>query len=262
MTDRELIISNLEACWDSTLDLFGSLTEDQWQVQSLCPDWTVRGIAAHMLSVERVLTGWMPTGLDTPPPFDQIGGHHAAALTMSSGELVEALTDTFANRRRDLAATTDDNFSTASVTPVGPATYERFMAVREFDFWMHERDCRAPLSLPIDNGGAAAEMALNEVHLSIGYIAGKKVGLADGQSIRFAITGGVKRDIYVAVDGRAGEVDHVETPTVTRNCDSLAFMNQACGRIDPEIPIAAGEISWTGDEDLGAHAARNLRFTM
>jgi hypothetical protein len=72
------------------------------------------------------------------------------------------------------------------------------MAVREFDFWMHERDCRAPLSLPIDNGGAAAEMALNEVHLSIGYIAGKKVGLADGQSIRFAITGGVKRDIYVA----------------------------------------------------------------
>ena len=42
----------------------------------------------------------------------------------------------------------------------------------------------------------------------------------------------------------------------------MAFMNQACGRIDPEIPIANGEISWSGDEELGARAARNLRFTM
>jgi hypothetical protein len=36
----------------------------------------------------------------------------------------------------------------------------------------------------------------------------------------------------------------------------------ACGRIDPEAEIAAGTISWSGDDEWGAQAARNLRFTM
>lgn len=76
------------------------------------------------------------------------------------------------SRLANLAETNDEIFASPSVTPVGPATYERFMAVREFDFWMHERDCRTPLGMPTDNGGAPAEMALTEVQLSIGYIAG------------------------------------------------------------------------------------------
>ena len=181
---------------------------------------------------------------------------------MDSSQIAAAMREIFDVRLANLAQTTDETFETPSVTPVGPATYGRFMAVREFDFWMHERDCRTPLGLPTDNSGPAAEMALNEVQLSIGYIAGKKIGLADGQSIHFDIYGDVERDIYVAVDGRAGEVDHVADPTVTLRCESMAFMNQACGRIDPEVPIAASEISWSGDEALGAHAARNLRFTM
>ena len=183
-------------------------------------------------------------------------------MNMAPAQLVPHMRSTFDTRLANLAEATDENFATPSVTPVGPATYGRFMAVREFDFWMHERDCRAPLDMPTDNGGPAAEMALNEVHLSIGYIAGKKIGMEEGTSIRFDITGAVERDIYVAVDGRAAEVDHIAEPTVTLHCDSMAFMNQACGRIDPEIPIAAGDISWSGDDALGAHAARNLRFTM
>ena len=105
-------------------------------------------------------------------------------------------------------------------------------------------------------------MALNEVHLSIGYIAGKQIGLIEGQSIHFDITGSVERDIYVRVEERAVESEAIDTPTTTLHCDSMAFMNQACGRIDPEVPIAEGSISWSGDQELGAHAARNLRFTM
>lgn len=262
MTQRELIISNLEHCWKECTDFFGSLADEHWDVQSLCPDWTVKGIAAHMVSVEQVLSNWLPESLETPPPFQDVPGNFEAAMSMAPAELVPHMRATFDTRLANLADTTDEHFATPSVTPVGPATYERFMAVREFDFWMHERDCRAPLAMPTDNSGPAAEMALNEVHLSIGYIAGKKIGLADGQSIHFDITGAVERDIFVAVDGRAGEVERLDSPTVTLHCDSMAFMNQACGRIDPEIPIAAGDISWSGDSELGAHAARNLRFTM
>ncbi len=262
MSQRELIIDNLDAVWASCVETFGSFADDQWDVLSLCPEWTIKGVAAHMVSVEQVLSGWLPESLDTPPPFADVAGHYEAAMQMAPGQLVEHMRATFDARRADLATTTDEIFARPSVTPVGPATYERFMAVREFDHWMHERDCRAPLGLESDNTGPTAEMALNEVHLSIGYIVGKKIGLTEDQSIHFDITGGVERDIYVAIDGRAGEVDHLDDPTITLHCDSMAFMSQACGRVDPEVPIAAGEISWSGDETLGAHAARNLRFTM
>jgi hypothetical protein len=42
----------------------------------------------------------------------------------------------------------------------------------------------------------------------------------------------------------------------------LTFMQLACGRIDPQAQIDAGKITWTGNGELGARAARNLRFTM
>ena len=148
MSKRELIISNLEACWSSCTDLFGSLADEQWDVQSLCPEWTVKGVAAHMVSVEQVLSDWLPSGLDAPPPFQDVPGHVSAALAMSADELVAHMRATFDTRLANLAETTDEVFASPSVTPVGPATYERFMAVREFDFWMHERDCRTPLGTP------------------------------------------------------------------------------------------------------------------
>jgi hypothetical protein len=66
----------------------------------------------------------------------------------------------------------------------------------------------------------------------------------------------------VKVDGRAAVVDELADPTVTVTTDSLTFMLLGCGRIDPEAAISDGRITWSGDETLGALAARNLRFTM
>ena len=215
MSQRELTSNNLDACWTSVGDCFSKRDSQQWDTLSLCPEWSVKGIAAHMVSVEQVLSNWMPSGIDTPPPFQDVEGYMNAALNMSATDLVAPLQSTFDVRRTNLAEPSDEDFATASITPVGPGTYGRFMAIREFDFWMHERDCRMPLGMETYNGGPTAEMALNEVHLSIGYIAGKNIGLTEGQSIHFDITGAVNRDIYVAVEGSASETETLSTPSVT-----------------------------------------------
>ncbi len=262
MTEPQLIIDNLKSCWASCNEFYGSLEGDQWQTQSHCPDWTVHGVLAHQVSVEQALSGWLPESAETPPPFGDIAGYVSAAMAMSGPSLAALAADVWAERATELEALDDEVFARGSITPVGSATYGRFMEIREFDHWMHERDCRTPLGLPTDNGGPSAEMALNEVHLSIGYIVGKRVGLADGASMKFDITGAVERNIYVEVEGRAREVEHIDNPDVTLHCDSMAFMDLACGRIDPEGPISAGLVKWSGDEAIGAHAARNLRFTM
>jgi hypothetical protein len=105
-------------------------------------------------------------------------------------------------------------------------------------------------------------MTLDEVEGSLGYIVGKKVGVPDGRSIAFHLTGPLERDLYVVVDGRAKVVQHLEHPDVELTTDSLTFVQLAAGRIDPDPLIESGVVHWNGDAELGGRAARNLAFTM
>jgi hypothetical protein len=138
----------------------------------------------------------------------------------------------------------------------------RRLEMRIFDFWVHERDISTPLGWPSDDAGPRAEIALGQVEASIGYIVGKKIGLPHGASIVFHLTGPVTRDLAAVVDGRARAVDHVEHPDVELTTDTVTFIQLAAGRIDPQRQIDAGLVTWTGDAQLGEHAARNLRFTI
>jgi hypothetical protein len=136
------------------------------------------------------------------------------------------------------------------------------LAIRIFDFWVHERDITTSLARVTDDTGVAAEIALGEVESSLGYIVGKKVGLPDGKSIAFRLAGPIHRELDVLVDGRAKQVDRLESPDVEIMTDSTTFIQFTCGRIDPQVAIDSGAIKWNGDAQLGERAARNLRFTM
>lgn len=259
MSNRTTIIANLAEAFDSLGRLVDGLDESQWVVQSLCPAWTVQGVLVHVTTIEAALVGWRPGG---DHPFAAMGAIAAELATLTPAELVSRYHATVATRLAELGEMSDDEFDAPSVTPVGNATYARFMAIRVFDTWVHERDISVPLGIELAHGGGAAEMALDEVEGSIGYIVGKKIGLTEGRSIAFEVTGATPRRIMVKVDGRATRVSELPDPTVTVSADTLTFMQLACGRIDPEQAIAAGRISWTGDAEWGARAARNLAFTM
>lgn len=247
----------LEHCFDTYEALCADLSDDEWQTQSLCPDWTVRGVVDHVTSIEAAMAGWLPDDTTTPPPFERAGEFLA-----DSSPYLDKVRAVFDARRRDLAALTDDDFRRPSWTPVGPGTYGGFLAIRVFDFWVHERDITTPLGRTTDDSGVGAELSLAQVENSIGYIVGKKIGVPDGKSITFDLTGPITRQLHVAVNGRAAKVDQLDNPDVVVTTDSTTFIQLACGRIDPQAQIDAGKISWTGDDELGDRAARNLRFTM
>jgi uncharacterized protein (TIGR03083 family) len=260
MSDRQQILSTLRAEFESFGALIDGLTPEQWQTQSLCPAWTVHGVVMHVTTVEGGLLGWRPGGDSNP--FAAMGAVGAELAMLSPEELAARYHSIVAARLVELDAMTDEEFDTPSFTPVGPGTYARFMAIRVFDVWVHHRDITVPLGRATDDGGPAAEMSLAEVEGSIGYIAGKKIGVPDGQGIAFEVTGPVARRILVKVDGRAARVAELPEPDATLTADTLTFMLLACGRIDPEQAIADGRVSWTGDQALGGRAARNLAFTM
>lgn len=255
-------IDNLFACFDSVDALLGDLTDEQWTTQSYCPDWDVRGIAMHLAAVEHMLLGEAPGSFTDSLPFDRVGQWVGEVADLDNAALLAAYRDKIAARRAELSSYTAEQLDVPSMTPVGPKTYGRFMAIRVFDFWVHEQDIRGPLGLPGHESGGAAEMALDEIHVSLPYIVGKLIGLPDGKSITFDLTGPVQRQMHAAVDGRAGVVDDLANPDVTVTANSTSFALLSCGRVDPQTEIDAGNITWAGDPQWGEAAARNLRFTM
>jgi uncharacterized protein (TIGR03083 family) len=262
VTDLATIRSSLEQCYDAVEALSSRLNPDQWQAPSLCPDWDMRGVVTHLGMMERVMTGWLPPSVEETPPLDRIGPYFEEAAALDDMAFATRIADIFAARRADLSGLQTHDLDRPSWTPIGPRSYGGFLEIRIFDFWVHERDITTPLGWPSDDAGARAEIALGQVESSIGYIVGKKVGLPDGKSVTFSLTGPIARELHVAVEGRAKQVEHLDNPDVTLSTDSTTFIQLACGRIDPQAQIDSGAVTWKGDDELGDRAARNLRFTM
>ena len=253
------LIDNLRSVFQSFGIVVDSLTDDQWGAQSLCPVWTMREVVVHVTAIETALLGWRPGGDN---PFERVAAIQPELLALSPAALTFRFHEVTTDRVAELTAMTNDECAQPSLTPVGPGTYGRFMAIRCFDVWVHERDIRVPLGIGGADGGPAAELALDEVEVSLGYIVGKKIGLADGKGIAIELSGPVHRRLLAKVEGRAARVDDLPSPDVTLTMDSLTFMLLACGRIDPGVPLSDGRISISGDIAMGEHAARNLSFTM
>ncbi len=253
-------VTNLLHCFRTFTALGAELSEAEWNSASLCPGWSVKDVAAHLSGIERALSGWVPSA-ENPPPFDQIGAYMAEARGRSGAELLADMNAIVQGRQAELSAMADADFEATSWTPVGVQTYGRFMAVRTFDFWVHEQDIRVPLGLEGHLDGGAAAMSLDEVRLSLGYIVGKRASIPEGQRIKIVLSGPVGGELCATVDGRARGVDRLDDPTATVSTDLLTFMLLACGRIDPEVPIAAGKVSFAGDLSVAEQLARNLRFT-
>lgn len=242
-------------------DLCSRLSAEEMATQSLCPDWDVRSVITHVVGVEAVLDGWTPS-VDVPPPFEKMAAFEAEVSALSKDDFATRIAEVTASRLADLAGLDPSVLDQPSITPSGVATYGRFLQIRIFDLWVHWRDMTIPLGESTDGSGFAAEAALQEVDDAIGYIVGKKIGLPEDRSIVFHIQGAVDRDIAVMVDGRATRVDSVDSPDVEVTTDVETFVMLAGGRLDPQAQIDAGKISWSGDEQWGETAARNLAYTM
>ena len=255
-------IDALEECWTSFDSLIGDLTPDQWVTPSLCEGWAVRDVVIHLGAIEHLLSGEAPGSMADAVPFAKAAEWMNRVRNLDDHALLAAYREVIDTRRVEVAALTADDLALPSMTPIGPGTVGRFVDIRVFDYWVHEQDVRVPLGIPGHEDGPAAELAIDEIQRSLPYIIGKKVGLPDGMGITIEVTGPVERAMHVQVTGRAGVVDSLDAPDVTLRADSTTFALLACGRIDPQVPIDDGRITWTGDSTWGDTAARQLAFTM
>ncbi len=266
---RERVVALLREEWDALADLLAELDDAAWSAPAL-PGWDVHDVVAHLVGTERMLSGTA-----TPEvPAEDTGGAHVkneigraneawvvALRARTHAELLDDFRTVTAERLDALDAMTDADFDAPSWTPVGDATYGRFMEVRVFDSWMHEQDVRAAVGRPGHEDGPVAEQAVDEVVGALGYIVGKRAGAPDGTSVTLHLTGPVERTVHVAVDGRARVVGSLPGPaTAGVTLPSTLFLRLAGGRLRADDELGAVELS--GDLTLARQVASHLAFTI
>lgn len=274
LLDKSDVLSGLFAVWDSIDALLDGLPEGDWLAPTPLPGWDVKAVVSHMIGTESFLAG-----IAAPQPDidvsaldhvrNDIGAMNECWVRHLSGEsgaeVLARFRDITADRRKALTSMSDEDWNAVTVTPVGPESYGRFMRVRAFDCWMHEQDIREALARPSSDSeldSMAAELSLDEIASTMGYVVGKRGKAPDGSRVLFELTGPVGRDIRVHVDGRAQVVDDFggREPTATIRLDGLQFTRLSGGR--PMCPARAQDVEVGGDQDVANRVVENLNFVI
>jgi uncharacterized protein (TIGR03083 family) len=164
---------------------------------------------------------------------------------------------------------TDEELAADTPSPVGMVPYATFMEVRIMDCWTHEQDIRRAIGRPGHLEGAAPETAIGRLVSSLGYVVGKRVGPPEGSTVVLDLTGqragqlagqlAGHRTLAVGMrDGRARPTDPPADPTVRITTDPETYACLAAGRWTADHAVAAGRVTFTGDEALGRRVVDNL----
>ena len=267
--ERQRVVALLREEWGVLAELLGELDDVAWSTPAL-PGWDVHDVVAHLVGTERMLAG---VAVPAVPEAETSGPHVKNEIARSNeawvvtlrarthAELLDDFRSVTAERLAALEALSDAEYDAPSWTPVGDATYGRFMEIRVFDSWMHEQDIRTAVGRPGHEAGPVAEQSVEEVVRALGYIVGKRAGVPAGSSVTLRLTGPVERTVHVAVDGRATVVDTLPGPaTAELALSSSLFMRLAGGRVPAEDELERIELS--GDVALARQVASHLAFTI
>ncbi|MEX1007382.1 MAG: maleylpyruvate isomerase family mycothiol-dependent enzyme [Acidimicrobiia bacterium] len=266
--DQELV-DMLESVWDSIETMGEDLTESEWKRHTELPGWTVQDNLVHLSAIEAMSLGRPWRGheaADLSHVKNEIGKSNEHAVDSRRGWTgAEALAEFHVltkERIAQLRALDEEGFGGESWTPVGPGTVRDLLPFRIFDSWAHEQDMRRAVARPGNLDSDAARFCQNMVVDAMPFVVGKKVAPPDGCTIVFSITGPLPREVTIQmVERRAARLDAVpDHPTARLTMDSVTFERVACGRVDPALTLAAGEVQIDGDDELGRRVVGEMNY--
>jgi uncharacterized protein (TIGR03083 family) len=268
--DKSDVLAGLFAVWNEIDTVLAGLDDVQWRAQTPLPGWTVHDVTAHLIGAESMLQGVETPDTDIDVSTLEHVRNDIGVLNerwvcklrdCAPADMLDRFRSTTAQRREQLTAMSDADWNQVTATPAGPDTYGRFMRVRDFDCWMHLQDIRDAIDQPAaDPAGPAAQLALDEMTTSMGFVVGKLGGAPEGSRVAIELTGPLARTINVAVEGRAQVVDDFggQEPTATITLDGLLFTRLAGGR----TAVDHGVITYGGDEAVGKRIVERLNYVI
>ena len=261
-------IDLLETVWDSIIALGGELGEAEWKRPTDLPGWTVQDNLSHIIGTERMMRG-EPAPEVVPSetthlrnPIGELNELWVESRRGATGaEVLTEFTDLSAERLAEYRSLTPEQLDEVGPTPVGPAPFRDYIAVRVMDSWAHEQDMRRGVDRPGSLSGPAAELSLRRIDNTMPLIVGKRAGAPDGATVVFVIQGEAGRTLPIEVDGRARVAETVPgDPTVTLTMDVETYAAVSFGRWSPDDAIGAGRVTIVGDDSLGRAVVGAMGF--
>jgi len=259
-TVAELIDVWQEAA-DAIVAVAEPLTDEQWQLATDCPGWSVADVVAHVIDLEQLFGG--EPRPDHSPDLEamthvrnDIGRITEIGVDYRRGtapqELLAELRATIARRREQLDALPDG----AEVIGMSgrPTSLDRFLRVRTFDTWVHEQDIRWAVG---NDGGwntAPAGIAFSQMTSSLPYVWGHNVKAPTGSVLTLTVLGpDMHHQASVTIDDEgkgAWAADDVR-PDLEAAMTWAAFMRLSAGRVAIDDPWLRDKVELLGDADLG-----------
>jgi uncharacterized protein (TIGR03083 family) len=269
MEDQELVDA-LDEVWRSIGELGATLTEAEWKTPTELPGWTVQDNLVHLSAIESMSLGRPWRDLSEAPASAHVkndfGQHNENAVhsrrAWSGADALAEFRELTAERIAGLRALDTAGFDADSWTPQGPGTVRTLLPFRIFDSYAHEQDMRRAVGRPGDTDGRAAELTLDTMGTAMPFVVGKKVGAPDGSTVVFSLTDPLARVVAIQVaDGRAKPVEPApDDPAVRLTMSTVTFERLGCGRVDPDAVLDAGEVTVTGDQELGRRIVAEMNY--
>ncbi|MDR3663577.1 MAG: maleylpyruvate isomerase family mycothiol-dependent enzyme [Mycobacterium sp.] len=273
--EKSVVLPALFGVWDDLDQLLSVISEAELlTTQTELPGWHVRDVVAHIIGTELMVSG-EPTP-DTDIDVAELDHVHnpvgvmnecwtRALGALSGPELLAKFRAVTDDRRATLKAMSDDDWNAPMMTPAGQDSFGRFMRIRMFDSWMHEQDIRESVARPASDVALEkpeAQLALDEIESSMGFVVGKRGGAPEGSRVAIELTGPLARTIRIAVDGRAAVVPDFggAEPTTTIRLDGWQFTRLCGGR--PLGAVRPVVIEFEGDAEVGRRIIDNIKYVI
>ncbi|MDA8027146.1 MAG: maleylpyruvate isomerase family mycothiol-dependent enzyme [Actinomycetota bacterium] len=266
------VVSALSETWNSLLGYSTSVSEEEWDRPSNCPNWTVRDVLAHIIGTELSLLG--EASPDEPEAFgdhvkNDVGKMNERWVTFLRTEPITRLIDRFEHviemRLKYLNGLDEESFNAPSWTPVGEGTYRDFMEIRVMDCFVHEQDIRVSTGSDFIYHDRSGAISLDKLTSGLGFVIGKKAKAPDGSQVTFEIAispNNVTSTTLLVDGGRATivrEVDHSrDTAIIKMPIDAFVFAT--AGRSNAFSYLERGEVTFEGNLILGRLIFEHLGF--
>ena len=273
--DRNGLIDAFDHSVQSIIDLGHSCRDEDFELQTECPGWTVKDQIAHVVGAEKSFAG-MPRPQVEVPDYPHVHSDFArfvevdveARRGLSGREVVAELAEFHPQRVADLRAS-DADIDTVIGGFFGPeTTFGDHLHRRIVDAWVHEQDLRAALDRPGNLDSASAAVFTADILAALPRIASRVAGIGAGHAVVLDVSGpvvargGVR--IITGDDGRPyGEAlfsghhrpdgeEQLDVTSIHLTTDALT--RRAAGR------RGVDEIHYTvtGDEDIARRVLEAL----
>jgi uncharacterized protein (TIGR03083 family) len=255
--------------WAVLDELCSQLTDEQWDLPSELPAWSVKNILSHIVGTESFLLGRAAVHEIRPGPHvrNPLGEMNEREVDYRrprpATAILEEFRDVTAERLEVLRGLTDEQLDEMTWTPIGMDTVAVLLALRALDCWVHEQDIRRVVGRPGHLSGEIPQHVYGRLRVGLPKAVAKGAGAPDGSVVVFEVDGlDTAATSAVGVEGRRGQMLEraPEAPTTRLSMDLETFICLACGRWDAERAARERTLKIDGDQDLGAAVAANMNM--